>query len=38
MQNNRRIGERLLSRPDRVCYAILFVILLIVLFGVECGK
>jgi len=30
-----RVGERLLSRPDRVVYAILFLVLLIAIFGVD---
>jgi hypothetical protein len=36
MKDLERVGERLLSRPDRVVYAIIFVVILIVLFGVEC--
>lgn len=31
-----RVGERVLSRPDRVVYAILCIIFLLMLFGVEC--
>jgi len=30
-----RVGERLLTRPDRVCYALVFCIVLIALFGVD---
>jgi len=29
----KRVGERLLSYPDRLVYAILLVIFLVVLFG-----
>ena len=30
-----RVGERLLSHPDRVAYAIIAIILLLALFGTE---